>query len=110
MTIALFVLVLGALGAIARALASRTLPPPLGTLAINLAAAFLLGLSTSWTGIAADGVRIGLLGAASTWSTLANELATLLRDRRLVRAGIYLALSLVLGVFAAWLGLELSGN
>lgn len=82
----------------------------MGTLAINLAAAFLLGLSASWDGVAGDGIRIGLLGAASTWSTLANELALLLRHRRFTRAGVYVVLSLVLGVGAAWIGLELNGT
>lgn len=110
MTLALVVICLGATGAVIRALVSRTLPPLLGTLAINLTAAFFLGLSTPWAGLLADGVRIGLLGAASTWSTLANELAMLLRDRRFFRAGLYVILSLLLGVGAAWVGLELSGS
>lgn len=108
MTLIALVLLLGAAGAIARATVARTLPPLAGTLAINLAAAFLLGLSTPWTGIAADGFRIGLLGAASTWSTLANELALLVRERRYSRAAGYLVASLVFGVAAAWLGLRLS--
>jgi len=102
------VVILGAAGAVARALTARALPLLVGTIAVNLVAAFLLGLSASWTGAAAEGFRIGLLGAASTWSTLAHELATLLRERRYPTAAAYLVLSLALGVLAAWVGLQLS--
>lgn len=108
MILVVLVVILGALGAIARGSAARRLPPLAGTLAINLAAAFLLGLSVAWSGIVADGFRIGLLGAASTWSSLANELALLFRDRRYGRGISYLVISLVLGVSAAWVGLQLS--
>lgn len=110
MTLIIVVAALGAVGAVARAVTARILPPLIGTLAVNLGAAFLLGLSASWTGIAADGFRIGLLGAASTWSTLANEVARLLDDRRYGRAATYLMLSLGLGVSAAWAGLQLCGS
>lgn len=109
MTLLALVVLLGAFGAMIRALLADRLPALAGTLAVNLSAAFLLGLCASWEGVLADGVRIGLLGAASTWSTLAHELAGLLRDRRAARAASYLTASLVLGVAAAWLGLELSG-
>lgn len=101
---------LGGFGAVVRVVVSRGLPPLVGTAAINLSAAFMLGLSADWTGFAADGFRIGLLGAASTWSTLALELATLIREGRRVRAGVYLVLSLGLGVGAAWIGLQVSGR
>lgn len=107
MTLIALVLVLGGLGAIGRAVATHTLPPLLGTLAINLLAAFVLGAVASWNGVLADGVRLGLLGAASTWSTLANELASMLRSRQILRASAYLIGTLVLGVLAAWLGLQL---
>lgn len=108
MTLVVLILILGGLGAFLRALMAKALPLLVGTLFINLVAAFALGLSAAWTGVAADGLRIGLLGAASTWSTLANEIALLLRERRFGRAGIYLGLSLILGVGAAWLGLQVS--
>ncbi len=110
MTIVAAVLVLGGIGAIWRALLSRWMPPLVGTLLVNVSAAFLLGLSIRWTGWAATGFRIGLLGAASTWSTLANESATLLRERQVVRAALYLAVSLAAGVAAAWWGLQLSDS
>ena len=110
MTLIALVLGLGALGAAARAVTARTLPPLAGTLAINLTAAFLLGFSASWNGIGADGFRIGLLGAASTWSTLANEIALLLREHRYQRAASYLVLSLLLGILAAWAGLQLGSD
>lgn len=108
MMLVLLVALLGAAGAVVRAHFARTLPPLFSTLAINVLAAFLLGASASWTGVVADGFRIGLLGAASTWSTLANELAALLRERHVARAGLYLGSTLALGVLAAWVGLQVS--
>lgn len=108
MSLALLVLGLGAAGAVMRVLTARSLPPLFGTLAVNVVAAFLLGLSTRWVGVWVDGLRIGLLGAASTWSTLADEVASHVRNGRRALAGCYLSASLVAGVLAAWVGLQLA--
>jgi CrcB protein len=104
----LTIAVLGAIGAILRAVVTNRLPAPVGTLTVNLAAAFLLGLSVEWDGVAAVALRVGLLGALSTWSTLAHQLADLLRRGRPRPAAIYLATTLVGGVACAWLGIALS--
>lgn len=80
---------------------------PLGTLAANTLASLSLGL-LSGTGSTSDVlIGVGLLGALSTWSTLANEVASLHRSGRSLTAVGYLGGTLVLGIAAAWLGLSL---
>ena len=101
------VFILGALGAVLRAVVAERLPPLAATASVNVAAAFLLGVAATFDGVLGAGIRIGLLGALSTWSTLANQLAELGRERRWVEAAAYLAATLIAGVTAAWIGLEL---
>jgi CrcB protein len=103
----LIVLALGAVGAALRFAAARW-SPLLGIAAVNVGAAFVLGLVADWDGIAATGVRVGLLGAMSTWSTLAQQVGDLVRGRRWFRAAAYLGGTLVAGVGAAWVGLRLN--
>ena len=98
----------GAVGAILRALAGHRLPALAGTALVNLCAAFLLGLTSTWEGVSGTAVRVGLLGALSTWSTLAHELAELDRTGQRGRAVAYLAFTLVAGVGVAWIGLILA--
>ena len=107
MTTWLAVGALGAVGAVMRALAGHRLPALAGTAVVNIGAAFLLGLTSAWDGAAGAGIRIGLLGALSTWSTLAHELAELDRSGQRGRAVWYLGITLVAGVATAWLGLSL---
>jgi CrcB protein len=82
---------------------------PFGTLAANLAAAFAAGLFTGLDNSTDLVVRVGLLGALSTWSTLANELAGMLRSGDRTLAAIYGTTSVVLGIGLAWIGLQVSG-
>lgn len=83
---------------------------PLGTLTANLVASFAIGLLAGLDSTSDVVVRVGLLGALSTWSTLANEVLELYRHDRRRSAVIYLAVSLVGGVASAWLGLQFTGN
>ncbi|MEM7284929.1 MAG: CrcB family protein [Actinomycetota bacterium] len=80
---------------------------PAGTLSVNVAAAFVLGLLHE----AADGtitvLGVGLLGSLSTFSTVVRELVDT-TERRPVAAATYLTVTVVLGVAAAWVGVELS--
>lgn len=78
---------------------------PFGTLAVNLAASFLLGLVAQAEDPIPVVVGIGALGALSTWSTAADETATLARDGEGRLAAAYLALTVTSGIVAAWLGL-----
>lgn len=82
-------------------------PRPLGTLAVNVGGAFLLGLLT---GSSPDTVLVGGLaglGALTTFSALVAHLVELAEhDRR--HAVVYGAATFVFGVGAAWVGLHLA--
>ncbi len=79
---------------------------PLGTFAINISGALLLGLLT---GLALEGDALVLAGSATlgsftTFSTWMLETHRLVEDGRARAASLNIALSLVLGVGAAALG------
>ncbi len=124
MSIGLFglLLIAGALGALARARLGERFNGriALGTLIANVAASLVLGLTSGWleqghwqgteiwNNPAAVALQVGLLGALSTWSSLANDIATHLRAKQTSDAATVLALNLALGIGAAWLGLRLA--
>lgn len=99
---------LGAAGALVRygvasAVGERELP--VATLAINVVGSFLLGVLVTWgssrlSPAVATGLGVGFLGAFTTFSTFAVE--TRLLDRP--AAAAYVALTLVLGIGAAFAG------
>jgi len=104
--------VLGGLGAIGRFLLDALISGrsrsdfPLGTLAVNLSGAFLLGLLT---GIALEGDALVLAGTATlgsytTFSTWMFETHRLAEDGELALAATNALLSLAVGVGAAALG------
>ncbi len=106
MILAAFVLLAG-VGAIVRWRAGVALPRPAGTLLVNVAGSFLLAAfidSQSGPDVA---VGIGGIGALTTFSTLVDDFMVLWADRR-SRAVAYMTATLVLGVGAAWLGLQLN--
>ncbi len=109
MIIALFIIA-AALGAAARYLASDVFNRafPTGTLMANVIASLALG----WLSKAGPdwGVVVGIggLGALSTWSTVAGEVAQMGRDRQGALAVLYLAATTTTGVLAAWVGLRLA--
>lgn len=104
--------VVGGVGAVARFLLDATVAArlgrafPYGTLAVNLTGAFALGVLAG-AAVGGDAYRIagtGLLGAYTTFSTWTFESHRLGEDGRL-RLGVWnLALSLALGLLAAWAG------
>jgi fluoride exporter len=106
---------LGGIGAIARflldgAVSGRTGRAfPFGTLAVNLSGAFLLGLlaGVALTGDAYRLAATGLLGAFTTFSTWALESQRLGEDGELRLGALNFAVSLALGIGAAWLGRRL---
>jgi fluoride exporter len=106
----------GGLGALARftldgAVAARLgRQLPFGTLAVNLSGAFALGILAAT--LSGDAYRIagtGFLGAYTTFSTWMFESHRLGEDGRLRAAALNIAVSLALGLAAAWLGRHL-GN
>lgn len=103
----LLVAVGGAVGAVLRHLVSvPPLGPFRGVLAVNVAGSAALGALVAWAERLPDGVLLllgtGVCGALTTWSTLAVQTWELGR-RDLPRAAAYLALTLLLGLAAAWL-------
>jgi fluoride exporter len=112
------VALLGGCGALARfrltlLVADRFHPHlPLGTLAVNLSGAFLLGVLVG-AGSSGD-VRLllgaGALGSYTTFSTLMLETQRLQEVRHVRMAVVNLLLSIVLGLGAAALGRALGGG
>jgi CrcB protein len=111
----------GALGAAARYEFTLALPVhsghfPFTTFAINISGAFLLGALLEWlvrhrdeTHWARWLVGVGLLGAFTTFSTMAVELTLLARDGHALTAIVYATASLAAGVAAVILGLVVAG-
>jgi CrcB protein len=82
---------------------------PYGTLAVNLSGSFVLGALVGAT-LSEDAYRLagtGLVGAFTTFSTWALESHRLGEDGELMRGIANFAVSLVLGVIAAWAGRNL---
>ena len=108
---ALLVAAGAAVGAPVRYLASHTVrelggTPPAGTLVVNVVGSLVLGLLVGGgtTGWPLALVGIGFCGALTTFSTLALELWDAMADGRPHHAVANVALSLGLGLGAAWLG------
>jgi CrcB protein len=106
---------LGGLGAIGRFLLDGEVAGrlgrefPYGTLAVNLSGAFLLGALVG-AALSDDAFRLaglGLVGAYTTFSTWTLESHRLGEDGELARGVANFAVSLVLGVLAAWAGRRL---
>jgi fluoride exporter len=111
----------GAAGATARYALVRAFPVgagrfPTTTLLINISGAFLLGALLETLLRRATGehwlrmlVGVGVLGAFTTFSTLADETALLVRAHETGTAIVYDAVSLVGGIAAVVLGLVAAG-
>ena len=87
---------------------------PAGTLAVNLAGSLVIGVlyELSSRAVIAPEVRmlaaVGFLGSFTTFSTLALETNTLLRDREGIVAAAYVALSVAGGVALCFAGMALA--
>ncbi len=110
----------GAIGAMARHGVSRAafhlLGPnfPWGTLTVNIAGSFAMGVLIVWLSHrepASPALRafltVGLLGAFTTFSTFSLDVVTLYRDRTLMIAGAYLGASVILSVTSLFAGLAI---
>jgi CrcB protein len=106
---------LGGLGAIARFLLDGAVAArvgrafPYGTLAVNLSGALALGALVG-AKLGDDAYALagtGFVGAYTTFSTWMLETHRLAEDGRTRAAVANVAVSLVLGLLAAWLGREL---
>lgn len=111
----------GAIGALSRYGLSRAFPVgagtfPTTTFVMNVSGAFVLTVLLEWLvrrGTPEHWLRIfigvGVLGAFTTFSTFATELAVLWRDHERATAALYAVVSVVAGVLAVLLGLTVTG-
>jgi CrcB protein len=84
---------------------------PYGTLAVNIAGCFLIGLLAGLADsrqLLTEETRlvlmIGLLGGFTTYSTFAYDALALLRNGGIAAAIAYVVLHIVVGIAAVWLG------
>ncbi len=114
----------GAVGTLIRFGIESFVPPaangwPTGTFVINVSGAFLLAMlletlslrggDDGWRRRIRLGVGTGVLGGYTTYSSFMVEAALLGSGGRYLIAFGYVAVSLVLGVVAAWAGVALVG-
>lgn len=114
------VMTLGGLGAVCRLLVDRTVSGrvklsggfPIGTLAVNVSGAWLLGFlgGLALPPHAALLVGTGFVGSYTTFSTWMLETQRLGEERRRFPAVANIVLSVVLGLTAAWLGQQAGGQ
>lgn len=94
---------------------------PVATLLVNLIGCGLIGLAWGWLGDPEEGnevmrvaLIVGVLGGFTTFSSFGWETLDLMNNGRIATAMVYVAISVCVGLFAAWaghgLGLSLSGN
>ena len=110
----------GSVGSIARYLCQRYIgeifayPWPLGTFLVNIAGCFLIGLvlgiadknslmASEWRLLLAT----GFCGGYTTFSAFAFENTGLLKAGHFLSAGLYISLSVVLGIAAVFAGIAL---
>lgn len=87
---------------------------PYGTLFVNVAGSFLMGIATGF--FARDGaspemrafVTVGILGGFTTFSTFSLDFVTLYERGDVSMAVLYTALSLILSILAIFAGLFLT--
>lgn len=119
-----FIVGIGAFfGTFARYEIGAWIPPdkngwPTATLLINVAGAFLLGLllQTLLHRGKDEGTRrilrlvlgTGFLGAFTTYSSLATSVVILARGGEVLLAGLYGAVSVILGIVAGFVGIQLA--
>lgn len=84
---------------------------PVATFLVNVVGCFLAGwifTQPSLSPVMRTSILIGLCGGLTTFSTLILQCLQLMRDGMILKAFIYLCLSLTLGFLAAWLGLKMA--
>ena len=89
---------------------------PFGTLFVNVAGSFLLGLAVVWvhaSGASSDTrhfLTIGLLGSFTTFSTYSFEALAMLEAGSWIRAGSYVLGSVALGLLGVAAGMAVGAR
>jgi fluoride exporter len=80
---------------------------PLGIFFVNVLGSFLIGLTAGSSQHWHDLLALGFIGAFTTWSTFMLDLYLAFQLKRYKEAAINLSASLIFGLFAAWVGIQL---
>ncbi|MEY4497676.1 MAG: hypothetical protein RLZZ364_981 [Actinomycetota bacterium] len=111
MKTALLVALGSALGAPARFLIDQYFKKftdhPVGTFIVNVIGSFFIGLTFASAEYWHDFIAVGFAGSFTTWSTFMLDLYLGVRLNRQLPVAINFIASVVFGLAAAWLGVEL---
>jgi CrcB protein len=80
---------------------------PYGTFSVNILGSFLIGLTFKSSESVNDLLAIGFAGAFTTWSTFMLDLYLAYELRRYKDALINVGASLIFGLLAAWIGVQI---
>ena len=81
---------------------------PYGIFTVNILGSFLLGLTYGRVETGFDLFAIGFAGAFTTWSTFMLDIYLAYELKRHKEAWVNMIMSLGVGLFAAWIGLQLA--
>ena len=81
---------------------------PLGTFLVNIFGSFLIGLTFASSERWHDFVAIGFAGSFTTWSTFMLDLYLGYELKRYKDVALNLGASLLFGLLAAWIGVQLA--
>ena len=81
---------------------------PYGIFTVNILGSFLLGLTYGRAEQGFDLFAIGFAGAFTTWSAFMLDVYLAFELKRYKEAAVNLTMSLGIGLFAAWIGLQLA--
>ena len=82
---------------------------PVGTFLVNVFGSFLIGLTFGRTDSWNDFLAIGFAGTFTTWSTFILDLYLGYELKHYKKVAINLSASLIVGLFAAWCGIQIAG-
>ena len=112
----LLVAIGGAIGSVCRYLLSgiNVASWPWGTFAVNILGSLFIGLLVGLIskGIVSPEIKLllitGFCGGFTTFSTFANESFSMMKAGDALQMALYLAASVVIGILAVWLGMNVS--
>ena len=112
----LLVAIGGAIGSVCRYLLSgiNVASWPWGTFAVNILGSLFIGLLVGLVskGIVSPEIKlllvIGFCGGFTTFSTFANESFSMMKAGDALQMALYLGASVVIGILAVWLGMNVS--
>lgn len=114
----LLVAIGGAAGSVCRYLVSKMVASsfPWGSFTVNIVGSLLIGLLVGL--VSKDNLSpelkllliTGFCGGFTTFSTFANESFTMLKAGDAILAALYIGISIIIGIIAVWLGMNITGS